>query len=101
MAGQPGHNTRPHALLPTSFLGMDAWMTSQMKVACIHKLRGSSTCLAYSFDMLSMAVYTTRHWQTSGRSVQQLNVCTVLQEVCYHTFFASGNYTFTGRYTEC
>ena len=29
-------------------------------------------------DMLSMGVCTTRHWQTSGRLVQDLNVCTVL-----------------------
>ena len=29
------------------------------------------------FDILSMAVCTTRHWQTSGRLVQELNVCTV------------------------
>ena len=28
-------------------------------------------------DMLSMGVCTTRHWQTSGRLVQELNVCTV------------------------
>ena len=26
---------------------------------------------------LSMAFYTTRHWQTSGRLVQKLNICTV------------------------
>ena len=31
------------------------------------------------FDMLSMGVCTTRHWQTSGRLVQELNVCTVSQ----------------------
>ena len=29
------------------------------------------------FDMLSMGVCTTRHWHTSGRLVQELNVCTV------------------------
>ena len=27
--------------------------------------------------MLSMGVCTTRQWQTSGRLVQELNVCTV------------------------
>ena len=31
-----------------------------------------------SFDMLSMGVCTTRHWQAPGRLVQELNVCTVL-----------------------
>ena len=30
------------------------------------------------FHMLSMGVRTTRHWQTSGRLVQELHVCTVL-----------------------
>ena len=29
------------------------------------------------FDMLSMGFYTTMHWQTSGRLVQDLDVCTV------------------------
>ena len=33
MRGHPGHNTRPKAQLPSSFLGMDAWMTSQLKFA--------------------------------------------------------------------
>ena len=30
-----------------------------------------------SYVMLSMGVYTNRHWQTSGGQVQKLNVCTV------------------------
>ena len=30
MRGHPGHNERPHARLPPSFLGMEAWMTSQL-----------------------------------------------------------------------
>ena len=33
--------------------------------------------LGLFFDMLSMGFYTTRHWQTSGRLVQELDVCTV------------------------
>ena len=41
------HNKRPHARLPPSFLGMDAWMTSQLNVALIHKLRASLMCLVY------------------------------------------------------
>ena len=32
----------------------------------------------YLFDMLSMGFCTTRYWQTSGRLVQELNVCTVV-----------------------
>ena len=33
--------------------------------------------LGVYFDMLSMGVCTTRHWQTSGRLVQELTVFTV------------------------
>ena len=78
MRGQPGHNTRPHARLAPSFLGKDAWMTSQLNVVFHRKLRGLLLCLAYFLNMLSMGVGTTRHWQTPGQLVQALNVCTVL-----------------------
>ena len=47
MRGQPVHTTRPHARLPTSSLGMDAWMTSQLNVALFCKLGVSFTCSAY------------------------------------------------------
>ena len=33
--------------------------------------------LGLLFDMLSMGVSPNRHWQTSGRLLQELNVCTV------------------------
>ena len=49
MPGQPGRNTRLHSRMLHNFLGMDAWMTSQMKVALIRKVRGSLMCLAYFF----------------------------------------------------
>ena len=52
-------------------------MTSKLNVALICKIRGSLMWLAYLFDMVSMGVCTTRHLQTSGRRVQELNVCTV------------------------
>ena len=29
-------------------------------------------------DMFAICVCTTRHWQTSGRPVQELNFCTVI-----------------------
>ena len=48
MRGQLGHDTRPHAQLAPSFLCMDTWVTSQLNVAFIRRLRGSSNmCLAY------------------------------------------------------
>ena len=49
-------------------------MTAQLNVDSIRKLRGSMMSLAYSFDMISIGVCTTRHWKTSGRLVQELNV---------------------------
>ena len=40
-----------------------------------------ATCVIDVFGLFSwhhsMAFYTTRHWQTSGRLVQKFNVCTV------------------------
>ena len=38
--------------------------------------------MAYFCDILSMGVCTTRHWKTSGRLVQELNVCTVQHVEC-------------------
>ena len=46
---------------------------------CIDNLkrRGWLMSLDYFFDILSMGVCTTRHWQTSGRLVQKTKVSTV------------------------
>ena len=52
-----------------------ALRTSQLKTALIRWLFGSLMCLVYS--SLSEGVCTTRHRQTSGRLVQELNVCTL------------------------
>ena len=42
-----------------------------------------ATCVIDVFGLfswhLSMAFYTTKHWQTSGRLVQKLNVCSVVR----------------------
>ena len=38
------------------------------------------------FDMLSMGDFTTRLWQTTGRLVQELDVCTVLSFSTYDNF---------------
>ena len=78
------HNTRPHTRLPPSFLGMDAIigpLPQKRNIALIRKLIGSLMCLAPFFDLLCMGVCTARHWQTSGRLVQELNACTVATEV--------------------
>ena len=61
MRGQPGHNSRPHIQLLLCYLGMDAWMTSQLNVALIRNARGPLVSLTQFFDMLSMDVCTTRH----------------------------------------
>ena len=76
MPGQPVNNTRPYIRFSPSFLGMFARMTSQLNVALIRKLPGPSIYLAYFFDMLSAGVGTTRYLQTSGRLVQEFNICT-------------------------
>ena len=65
MRGQSGHNTRPDTWLPPIFLGLNAWMTSQLNITLARKLRGSLVCLACFFDELAMGVFTTRHWKTS------------------------------------
>ena len=78
--GSPGniHSSTPdcHPSFPEH--GCRHWsMTSPLKVALIRSLRGSLMCLAYCFNKLPMAVCTTRHWQTSSRPMQELNVWTV------------------------
>ena len=60
MPGKSVHDTRPHAGFQPSFLDMEVWMT----------WRNSKL-------LFSMGVRTTRHWQTSGRLMQELNVCTI------------------------
>ena len=84
LCGQHEHNTQPHARLPPSFPGIDAWMTSQAKVALIHKATFTWVIdvLGLLHDMLSMDTCSTRHWQTSVRLVQELNVCTVPIQTC-------------------
>ena len=71
--GSPGMTHKP---TPPNFLGMDAWMTSRLNVALFRKLHVSMLCLAY-FLTCYLQMFTIRHWQTSGRLVQELNVGTV------------------------
>ena len=85
MRGQPGHDIQPYARLPPSSLCMDARMTSQLKVAFIHKLVIDMHMVCISFDMLPTCICTTGHWQTSSRLVQELNVCTVASIHMYQT----------------
>ena len=53
-------------------------------------------CLASVFDMLSMRVFTTRHWRMSARFVQELNVCTVYS----HGEWPNPSYELMGRQIE-
>ena len=73
MCGQPGHNTQPQAQLSPSFLGMDAWKTSQLNIALIHRLGGSLLRLAF------LAFYPWVFVQpgTGRRLVQEFIACTV------------------------
>ena len=43
--------------------------------------------LGVFLDMLSRGVCTARHWQTSGRLVQELNVCTVLFNIVGSSYY--------------
>ena len=76
MPGQPGHYARPHPRLQSRFLGKDARVTSTE-----HSFDWQASwiivVLGLFYDMSSMNVCTIRHWQTSSRLVQELNVCTV------------------------
>ena len=74
MRGQPGHYTRPYDRLSPSFLGIDDLAAKRSFDS--HATRVTDVLGLY-FDMLSMDVCTTKHLQTSGRLVQELNVCTV------------------------
>ena len=78
MRGPPSHNTRSHAQMPPSFLGKDTWMTSQLKMALLHKATWVIDVLSLFFDMSSVGVCTTKPHKTSGRLLQELNVCTVV-----------------------
>ena len=57
-------------------------MTLQLTGTSICKLGGPWMCLASFVNMLSMGVCTTRHWQESGRLVQEMKVCTVYLSWC-------------------
>ena len=63
--------------IATQFLWHGCMNDLQLTVALIRKLRGPLKWLTYFLDMPFMVVSTTRHLQTSGRLVQELNVCTV------------------------
>ena len=52
-----GPDTRPYARLPHSFIGMVAWMSSQLNVALFCKLRGLLMCLAYLLTCFSRMFY--------------------------------------------
>ena len=73
MRGHPRHNTRPHFRLSHIFLGLDDISTERN----FDSLATWIIDVLCFFDMLSMGVCSTRHRETPGRLVQELNVCTV------------------------
>ena len=86
MREQSGHDTRPHAWLPHSFLGMDAWMTSQLNVAMFRKLRWSLKCLAYLLKCYQRVFYNQAlaDHRSTGAGIKCLNcmVCIIKQFAC-------------------
>ena len=76
MHGQPGHIKRADARLQPSYLDMEAWMTSQLNIALISKLRGSLMCLAFFLHVIQGCLYNQAMADVQLK-VQDLNVCTV------------------------
>ena len=73
MLGQTVHNSDFH---PVSWVWMHGWphnWTELWSANCVGRW-----CALLILDLLSKCVCTTRHQQTSGQLVQELNVCTVL-----------------------
>ena len=66
--------TLPHSIKWTFYCRNPIFLVADGKV-----LRTKATWVidvhGLSFDMLSMGVRATRHWQTSGRQVYELNGC--------------------------
>ena len=63
-----------HARLPPTFLGLDDLSTEPSFDSQATWVIG---VLGLLCDMLSPGVCITKHWQTAGGLVQELNVCTV------------------------
>ena len=59
----PGHGCMDDLPIETSFDSKATWVID---------------ILSLFFDMLSTDICTTRHWKTSGRLMQELNVCNVV-----------------------
>ena len=77
MCGQPEHYTQSHALLQTQFPGHGFKNDRKTERNVDSQATWVVYVLGLFFDMLSMGVFPTSHWQISGRLVQELNVCTV------------------------
>ena len=98
----PGNSVIKHDCMPDCHTVSWTWMTSQMNVALVLKLRGPLMCLSF-FWLVIHCSFTTRHLQTSGRLMQELNVCTVHQRKCvvfrlFPRFFHDGEIWITQCY---
>ena len=86
-------HARLHARLPRSFLGMDAWITSQLNVALIFKLRGSFMCLAYFFGHVTNWCLNKRALadvRSTGAGIKWL-YCTCLTMISNIRMFSSSD----------
>ena len=71
-------------LIVTQFYGQGCnhmTLNSKLNVSFISQALWVIYVLGLCFDVLSMGVCKTRHWQTSGRLVQELHVCTVWESM--------------------
>ena len=101
------HKTRLHTRLPPRFLGMDAWMTSQLKLALICKLCGSLMCLAYFIWHVTQAMadippsgagIKCLHCTSVSYIVWQNDSCVPL--ILQHTFSSSSRYNPEGAHNS-
>ena len=76
MRGQARHDARPRRPTATQFLRQGCMGDFTNLHSFDSQATGVMDVLGSFFDMLSMGVCTTTHWHTSGRLVQNLNICT-------------------------
>ena len=89
MRTQPGHNTQPHVRLPTSFLGMDAWMTSKLNVDLICKLREPLVYLDYLWDAIPRCLYNQALAivRSTGAGIRCLNCMYTTYYILWPTYY--------------
>ena len=77
MHGQPMGRIHGHTPFATQFPGHGCIYDLTTELSFDSQATWVIDVFGFLFDMIFISVCTTRDWQTSGRLVQNLNVCTV------------------------